>query len=66
MIVEFTIDALGGVKNARIINADPRNVFERAALRAIGKWKYRPKIEAGKPIETVGVRVKLTFSLDDL
>lgn len=66
VIVEFTINAQGGVKDARVINAEPRNVFERAALRAIGKWKYRPKIEAGQPVETVGVQVKLKFDLDDL
>ncbi|MEE8408183.1 MAG: energy transducer TonB [Myxococcota bacterium] len=66
VIVEFTIDAQGGVKDARVINGEPRNVFERAALRAIGKWKYRPKIQDGKPVEAVGVRVKLTFELDDI
>ncbi len=66
VIVEFTIDIQGSVKDARAMSAEPRNVFERAALRAIGKWKYKPKIQDGKPVETVGVRVKLTFELDDI
>ena len=43
----------------------PGTVFNRAALRAIRKWKYSPKIEDGVAVERHDVRVKLHFGLED-
>ncbi len=63
--VEFTISAAGTVKNPRVRESEPGSVFDRAALRAIAKWKYRPKMEDGKAVERPGVAVKLTFELKD-
>jgi protein TonB len=66
VLLEFTISTKGAVKNARVIKAKPPNIFDRAALQAILKWKYKPKIVDGVPVETRGVQVKLTFKLEDL
>lgn len=62
--VEFTITAAGTVKDARVIDADPPGYFERAALGAVQKYKYRPKIEDGTAVERPGVQVVLSFKLD--
>ena len=64
--LEFTISEAGTVKEARVIAAKPRGVFDRSALRAIKKWKYNPKVEDGKPVERPGVTVRLTFDLEDV
>ncbi len=40
--VEFTISRTGTVKDPYVLNAKPQNIFNRAALRAIRKWKYNP------------------------
>jgi protein TonB len=66
VLLEFTISTKGAVKDARVIKAKPRNIFDRAALQAISKWKYKPKIVEGVAVETRGVQVKLTFKLEDL
>ena len=63
--VEFTISKLGTVKNPRVIGSHPSSIFDRAALKAIRKWKYNPKIEDGEPVERPGVKVKLTFDLSN-
>lgn len=63
--LEFTISAAGTVKEARVIAAKPRGVFDRSALRAIKKWKYNPKIEDGVAVDRPGVTVRLTFDLED-
>jgi periplasmic protein TonB len=63
--LEFTITTTGAVKNARVISSQPPNIFDRSALRAIRKWKYKPTIVDGVAIETKGVRVRLTFKLDE-
>jgi periplasmic protein TonB len=63
--VEFTISKLGTVKDPRVFNSHPSSIFDRAALKAIRKWKYNPKIEDGEPIERPGVKVRLRFDLSD-
>jgi len=63
--VEFTISKLGTVKDPKVIGSEPSSIFDRAALKAIRKWKYNPKIEDGEPVERPGVRVKLTFDLSN-
>ena len=57
--------AAGTVKDPVVIASHPSNIFNRAALRAIRKWKYNPKIEDGVAVERPGVQVRLTFELED-
>lgn len=61
--LEFTIGETGQVVDPAVVAAEPRGVFERAATRAVRKWKYRPKIRDGVAVPTHGVQVKLTFKL---
>ncbi len=65
VLVEFTITAAGTVRDARVLEADPPRVFDRAALRAIRRWKYNPMVRDGKPMERPGVTVRLEFALED-
>ncbi len=61
--IEFTISPVGTVQNAVVIAAEPRVIFNRAALRAIRKWKYNPKIEGGVPVVRPGVQVRIRFEI---
>ena len=63
--LEFTISKTGTVKNPMVVDAYPPSIFDRAATKALLKWKYKPKIEDGKPIERPGVRVLISFELED-
>lgn len=65
VIVEFTISAAGTVKDPVVIDSHPSDIFNRAMLRAIRKWKYKPKIVNGVPVERPGVRVRQNFSMDE-
>jgi len=40
-------------------------VFDRAAENAALKFKYKPKIVDGEPVETAGVQNKITFQLTE-
>ena len=62
--LSFTINEVGGVEDVKVIAADPKRVFDREARRALGKWKYKPKIEDGKPMKQYGLTVQLDFKLD--
>ena len=48
----------------KVVDADPKGLFERAALDAIGRWKYNPKVVDGRAMERRGVMVVLTFKLE--
>lgn len=61
--LQFTISAVGTVQNAQVIASEPAYIFDRAALRAVRKWKYNPKIENGTAISRPGVQVRLRFEL---
>jgi protein TonB len=63
-VVEFTISAAGTVKNARVLASEPGTTFDRAALNAVRKWKYNPKIVNGRPVERSGVRVRFDFAME--
>ena len=49
--VEFTITTDGGVKDPRVVTAEPPEVFDEAVLNAILKWKFNPKVVGGTPVE---------------
>ncbi len=63
--LRFVISTSGTVQDAEVTNSHPGNVFDRAALRAVRRWKYNPKIEDGNPVERHGVTLRLEFKLQD-
>ncbi|SEM25212.1 outer membrane transport energization protein TonB [Pseudoxanthomonas sp. GM95] len=42
VVVEITIGGDGDVTNARVVEASPPRVFDRAALTAVKRWKFEP------------------------
>jgi protein TonB len=62
--VQFTITATGTVKDPVVVNAEPRNIFDDAALKAIARWRYNPKVENGVAVERVGVQTIIRFQLE--
>jgi protein TonB len=78
VIVEFTVTAQGTVKNPFVVENcghipsarspaecldKPNSVFDSAALKAAAKFKYKPKVIDGNPVETGGVQNKIVFEL---
>ncbi|GLS83878.1 energy transducer TonB [Paraferrimonas haliotis] len=63
--LSFTINEVGGVEDVEVIAAEPRRLFDREAVRALKKWKYKPKIVDGKAMRQEGMTVQLDFTLDN-
>lgn len=61
--VEFTVTETGTVADARVLESDPESIFDRAAIRAIYKWRFKPKTVAGQAVARRAVQV-LEFELD--
>lgn len=60
--VEFTVTADGNVSNARVVDAQPRRVFDRAAIEAVSRWQFKPALINGTPTAVV-LKRKLEFKL---
>lgn len=50
--VAFTVTKSGTVTGAKVVTAKPKRVFDRSAVAAIRRWRFKPKMVAGKPVQT--------------
>ncbi len=60
--IQFVIRPDGSVDNPVIVNAEPSDIFEEAALEAIQKWKFKQKIVNGVAVEQRTIQT-LAFKL---
>ena len=61
--LELTVGTDGRVEDVAILDAEPRQVFERAAIRAAMRWRYKPPSEDGISVP-VKDKVRLTFKIE--
>ena len=65
VLLQFTVTRTGAVADPVVIESDPPGIFDRAAINAAFKFKYKPKVVNGEPIDVAGVLNKITFELAD-
>lgn len=68
--VEYTITEAGATRDARTLTDDCRtkdgqltSVFDRVSVRAALKFKYKPQVVDGKPVEIRGVKSRFVFEI---
>ena len=59
----FTITAAGTVTDIVVTASNPGTIFNRAAVQAVAKWKYNPKIDDGVAVDRPGVRQRIRFGM---
>lgn len=62
--VEFTITETGTVEDPLVVESQPPRVFDREAIRAILKWKFKPRVVEGTAVDRRATQV-IDFTLDD-
>lgn len=62
--IQFDITKSGVTANLKILDYQPSTVFNRAVLRAVAKWRYRPKMVEGQAVPVVGVVERVSFELE--
>ena len=65
VLLEFVVMATGAVRDPVVIDAKPPGIFDRAAIQAALKFKYKPKVVNGEAVEVSGVRNLIKFELED-
>jgi protein TonB len=63
--VRFTVTAAGTVRDAIVVRSEPARVFDGAALEAVARWRYNPRIDGGIAVERVGLEAIIRFELED-
>lgn len=63
-IVEYTVTKTGSIRDPIAVDCSPSGVFNRASVKAATKFKYKPRVVDGEPIEVAGVQNKFTYELE--
>ena len=63
-IVEYTVTKSGAISNPVAVDCVPSGVFDKASVKAAAKFKYKPRVVDGEPIEVAGVQNKFTYELE--
>jgi protein TonB len=64
VIVAFTVTRSGTTRDVVVIEST-HPVFDRPAREAASKFKYKPRVIDGEPVEVTGVHHRITFILQD-
>lgn len=61
--LRYDVGADGTVSNLRVVEAEPEGVFDRAALEAVARWRFRPPAVEGRTVPLRGRVSTLEFRL---
>jgi TonB family protein len=62
VILEFTITAEGTTKDITVAESSSP-IFEEAAINAVSRWRYSPRLVDGAGVERPGTRTVIRFAL---
>ena len=60
--VSYSVTADGKVNSVKVLASSPAGVFDKAATRAVSRARYKPMMQAGKPI-AVSTKLRIAFRL---
>lgn len=61
--VRFDVNEQGQTENIQVLSAVPEGVFNSAAIKAVAKWRYQPKLVDGVPKYFSGVSNRVRFQM---
>ena len=62
--VYFNVSAIGRTENISVTYSEPSSVFDRASIKAVGQWKYKPRHVDGAPVATYGLKERIRFTIE--
>lgn len=62
--VIFDVTETGSTKNIEVVYAEPERIFNSSVIKAVSRWKYKPKMEDGIAVTVRGVRERIRFNLE--
>jgi protein TonB len=62
--LSFTVTTTGTVRDP-IVLFSTSSLFERAAIRAVLKFKYKPRVVDGVPVDVPDVKTRISFQIEE-
>lgn len=62
VLLEFAVTRTGAVKDIVVVESTAE-IFERPAIEAALKFRYKPRVIDGESVEVVGVQNRITFTM---
>lgn len=62
--MSFTVTTSGSVKDPIVVYSTS-SLFDRAAERAVLKFKYKPRVVDGVPVDVPGVKTRISFQIEE-
>lgn len=64
--VQYTVTKAGTTRDIMPVEGEcqPPGYFERASVKAAAKFKYKPRVVDGEPIEVPGIQNRFTYELE--
>jgi len=62
--IEYTVTKTGAIRDPVAVDCQPKGYFERASIKAASKFKYKPRVVDGEPIDVGGVQNRFTYELE--
>jgi protein TonB len=62
--LSFTVTTTGTVRDP-VVLFSTSSLFERAAIRAVLKFKYKPRVVDGVPVDVPNVKTRISFQIEE-
>ncbi|WP_394175294.1 energy transducer TonB [Thalassotalea litorea] len=59
--LRFSINPQGIPEDIVVIESQPEDIFDQAAIDALSRWKYRPQLQDGQAIKQENLSVRIDF-----
>lgn len=61
--IKYRVNLKGRVENIEVLDADPKNIFDRTVLRSVSSWRFSPGMVDGVPVK-IRIIQRLKFNLN--
>jgi TonB family protein len=65
VLLSFIVEPDGKTNEIVVLDSSPPGVFEKASIKAIEGWIFRPAMIAGKPVRQSQTQIVMSFNIED-
>ncbi len=62
VLLEFNVNTAGKVEKAKVVESKPAKLFNAVSLKAVKKWRFKPKVKDGKRVMQTSTRARFIFT----
>ena len=63
VLISYSINQRGGTEDIQVVDSSPKGYFEHSAVSSMSRWKYKPHIQAQKPVKLSGLQELIVYTV---